>query len=99
LPLRCRAANSRYSRERAAAQRAGDWRGFVPTTLVLGHIQKLRKAGIGYRAIAAAGLAKSTMTMILTGKRVQIRKQHAERILAVDRAAVADCALVPAGRT
>jgi len=45
----CRAANSRYSCEGETAQRAGDWRGFVPTTLVLGHIQKLRKAGIGYR--------------------------------------------------
>ena len=96
----CRAANSRYSSERAAAQRAGDWRGFVPATLVLGHIRKLRKAGIGYRAIAAAaGLAKSTIAMILTGEREQIRKHHADRILAVDRTAVADCALVPAGRT
>jgi len=45
----CRAANSRYSCEGETAQRAGDWSGFVPTTLVLGHIQKLRKAGIGYR--------------------------------------------------
>jgi hypothetical protein len=70
----CRAANSRYSCERAAAQRAGDWRGFVPTTFALGHIQKLRKAGIGYKAIAAAaGLAKSTIAMILSGERVQIR--------------------------
>ena len=96
----CRTANSRYSSEWAAAQRAGDWRGFVPTTLVLGHIQKLRKAGIGYRAIAdAAGLAKSTISMILTGERVQIRKHRADRILAVDRSAVADGALVPGRRT
>ena len=29
----CRAANSRSSGERAAAQRSGDWRGFVPTRL------------------------------------------------------------------
>ena len=44
-----------------AAQRAGDWRGFIPATLVLGHIRKLRKAGIGYKPIAAgADLAKST---------------------------------------
>ena len=98
--LPCRTANSRYSCERAAAQRAGDWRGFVPTTLVQGHIQKLRKAGIGYKAIAAAaGLAKSTMAMILTGKRAQIRRHHADRILAVDRSAIADHALVPAGPT
>src|SRR5215469_14812428 len=87
--LPCRAANSRYSCERAAAQRAGDWRGFVPTTLVLDHIKKLRKAGIGYKAVAAAaGLAKSTVAMILTGKRLRIRRNHAERILAVDRSAV-----------
>jgi hypothetical protein len=67
---------------------------------VLGHIQKLRKAGVGYRAIAAAGgLAKSTIAMIVTGERVQIRKDHADRILAVDRTAIADRAVVPAGRT
>jgi hypothetical protein len=64
--------------------------------LVLGHIQKLRKAGIGYRAIAAAAdIAKSTMAMILNGERLQIRKHHADRILAVDRTAIADRALVP----
>jgi len=53
----------------------------------VGHIQKLRKAGIGYRAIAAtAGPTISTvMAMILTGERLQIRKHNAERILTVDR--------------
>jgi hypothetical protein len=67
---------------------------------VLGHIQKLREAGIGYRAIAAAAsIAKSTMAMILTGERLRIRKHHADRILAVDRTAIADRALVPAGPT
>ena len=96
----CRAANSRYSCERAAAQRAGDWRGFVPAALVLGHIQQLRKGGIGYKAIAAAaGLAKSTLAMILTGKRLLIRRHHAIRILRVNRSAVVDCAVVPAGPT
>ena len=39
----CRAANSRYSTERAAAQRAGDWRGFVPATLVVGPPLSLRQ--------------------------------------------------------
>jgi hypothetical protein len=67
---------------------------------VLAHIQKLRKTGIGYKAIAAAAdLAKSTLAMILTGERLQIRKHHANRILAVDRSAVADGALVPGRRT
>lgn len=67
---------------------------------MLDHINKLRKAGIGYKAVAAAaGLAKSTLAMILTGKRRRIRRNHAERILAVDRSAVADGAIVPAGRT
>ena len=96
----CRAANSRYSTERAAAQRAGDWRGLVPAEPVLKHIAKLSKAGVGYKAVAAAaGLARSTMQKIITGKQRKIRKHHADRILAVDRTAVADCALVPAGRT
>ena len=35
-------------------------------------------------------LAKSTIAMILTGEREQIRKHHADRILAVDRTAVAE---------
>ena len=54
----CRAANSRYACERAAAQRAGDGRGFVPATLVLGHIQNL---------------ARSTMQKIIRGKQQKIR--------------------------
>ena len=96
----CRAANSRYSTERAAAQRAGDCRGFVPATLVLGHLKKLSKGGIGYKAVAeAAGIGKTTMQKIMTGRQQQLRKHHADRILAVDRAAIADGALVPAGRT
>jgi hypothetical protein len=41
----------------------------------------LRKAVVGYRAIAAAaGLAKSTLTMILTGEGLRIRRHHADRI-------------------
>jgi hypothetical protein len=69
-------------------------------TLVLGHIQRLRKAGIGYRVIGAAtGFSKSTITLILTGERLQIRRHHADRILAVDRTAIADRAPVVAGRT
>ena len=96
----CRAANSRYSTERAAAQRAGDWRGLIPATLVLDHIKTLSKSGVGYKAIAAAaGLARSTMQKIIGGKQHKIRKHHADRILAVNRSAIADCALVPAGRT
>ena len=98
--LPCRAANSRYSSERAAAQRAGDWRGFVPATFVLDHIKTLSKCGVGYKAIAAAaGLARSTMQKIIRGKQQKIRKHHADRILAVDRAALADGALVPAAQT
>ena len=98
--LRCRAANSRHSSERAAAQRAGDWRGFVPATLVLDHIKTLSKGGVGTKAIAAAaGLARSTMQKIVGGKQQKIRKHHADRVLAVDRAAIADGTLVPAAQT
>ena len=38
-----RAANSRYSAN--GRHRAGDWRGLVPATLVLGHTQKLGRPG------------------------------------------------------
>ena len=96
----CRAAKSRYESERAAAQRAGDYRGLVQATPVLAHIKKLSKGGIGYKAVAeAAGIGKTTIQKIMTGRQQQLRKHHADRILAVDRAAIADGALVPAGRT
>ena len=96
----CRAANSRYSTERAAAQRAGDYRGLIPATPVLAHIKKLSKGGIGYKAVAeAAGIGKTTIQNIINGKQQQLRKHHADRILAVDRSAIADGALVPAAQT
>jgi hypothetical protein len=96
----CRAANSRYSSKRAAAQRQGDWRGFVPATSVLKHIRQLGRRGVGYKAVAdAASIARSTMRKIINGEQKQLRKHHADRILAVDRTAIADRALVPAGRS
>ena len=89
---------ARYSTERAAAQRAGDWRGFVPATPVRKHIRKLSKAGVGYNAVAdAAGLARTTMQNLMSGKQKKIRKHHADRILTVDLTAIADGTLVPAG--
>ena len=39
------------------------------------------------------------MQKIIGGKQHKIRKHHADRILAVDRMAIADCALVSAART
>lgn len=96
----CRAANSRYETERAAARRAGDWRGLVDAAPVADHLRRLSRAGVGYKAAAdAAGVARSVACAVLAGRKTRVRAHTARRLLGVDRQAVADSARVPAGRT
>jgi hypothetical protein len=96
----CRAANSRYETGRAAARRAGDWRGLVDAAPVADHLRRLSRAGVGYKAAAdAAGVARSVAWAVLAGRKTRVRAHTARRLLAVDRQALADSARVPAGRT
>lgn len=96
----CRAANSRYETERALARKNGDWNGLVSAPDVRTHLLKLSKEGVGRRAVAdAAGVARSIVAAIRSGKKETVRARTAARLLAVTKDAVADHALVSANRT
>lgn len=96
----CRAANSRYETERAAARKRGEWAGVVPAAPARAHLLKLSRLGIGYKSVAAAaGVALSVAAKIRSGERVQVRATTLRRILAVDAGARADASTVPAGPT
>ena len=98
--LPCRSANSRYCTDRYAAREAGDRRDLVDAKAARRHLKKLSKLGIGYKSVAAAAsVAVSVVAKIRTGKRTKIRAHTERRILAVDRAAAADGALIPAAST
>ncbi|CAB4177448.1 hypothetical protein UFOVP998_45 [uncultured Caudovirales phage] len=98
--LLCRAANSRYETDRAAARKRGEGNGLVPATAARAHLAKLSRAGIGKRAVAAASdVALTVIEEVRTGRKTQIRQQTARKILAVSIAAVSDHALVPAAGT
>lgn len=98
--LPCRAANSRYSCERQAAVRRGEGNPIVSATRARRHIRKLSRRGVGMWAVSyASGIGKTTICHIRTGRKKRIRKHTETAILAVDEAAIADRALVPARRT
>lgn len=76
------------------------WNGLVDVEEVRAHARKLSKQGVGYKSVAAAADVSATeIAKILSGRKTKIRAEAAKRILAVDRDAVADHALVPAGPT
>ncbi len=96
----CRAANSRYERERLAARQAGDWNGIVPADRARTHLLKLSKAGVGRRAVAAASdVALSVLYDIRMGTKKRIRARTERLILAVSVAQASDRALTSAKRT
>lgn len=96
----CRAANSRYEVERAAARKNGDWNGLVSTAAARAHLRKLRRKGVGRRAVAAVtGVSQAILQGIANGSRAHCRKRTETAILAVDGDARSDASIVPAGRT
>lgn len=96
----CRAANSRYECERAAARRRGEGAQLVPADRARAHILKLGRLGVGYKSVAAAAsVAVSVCAKIRSGERRQIRATTERRIVAVDAGARADSSLVPARAT
>lgn len=98
--LPCRAANSRYECERAAARRRGEWNGIVPADRARRHLRKLSRAGIGRRAVAdASDISATIIHEIGIGRRRRIRAGTERQILRVDTSARADHSTVPAGRT
>jgi len=99
--LPCKAANSRYETERAAARRRGEWNGLIDAGPVRKHLTDLSQRGIGRDTIAdLTGLAVTTIDLLRTGKRQQIRAMNAKRILAIDpRSVVTDAQLISAEPT
>lgn len=98
--LLCRAANSRYECERAAARSAGDRRDLVSAHEVVAFIRFLGRQGIGYKSVAAAaGCSPTALRLLLDGHRMRVRRHLASRILSVTKDAVADGALISAAPT
>lgn len=98
--LPCRAANSRYECERAAARKAGDWNGLVPAGRARAHLLKLSRRGVGRRAVqAACDVALTILQEVHSGRKTQIRRRTETRILAVTVDALSDGALIPAAHT
>lgn len=98
--LKCRMANSNYETARAQARKAGDWNGLVDATPVWRHLQKLSRAGVGYKTAAdAASVARSVVAKIRSGEKTRVRARTAKQLLAVTLAARADHSYVSAVRT
>lgn len=80
----CRAANSRYSVHRAQEQAKGRSNGIVPAGAVKAHVRALSRKGMGYKRVAdTAGVARSTVSGILQGRRKNLRAASERAILAV----------------
>jgi DNA-binding CsgD family transcriptional regulator len=63
-------------------------------------LEHLSTIGVGYKSVAATvGCSHTTLAKIINGTRHRVRAHLAARVLEVDRSAVADHALVPAGPT
>lgn len=85
---------------RKCVERATVWDGLVPSARARRHLRKLSLAGVGYKAVHdASDVATSTLQEIICGASRQIRASVERRILAVDVAARADRALIPAAPT
>jgi hypothetical protein len=96
----CRAANSQYEVGRAAARRRGESNELVSAKYAQRHLRALSRHGIGRDTVSdITGLATSTIELIRTGKRKQIRRQNAAKIMAVTFEATTDAKIVPAART
>ncbi len=96
----CRTANSAYERERLAARKRGEWNGLVDASAAREHLLKLRKKGVGRRAVRlATDLNLSVIIKIYQGTRTKIRASTEKKILAVTPASRLDGAHVSAKQT
>lgn len=78
----CRAAFSRYSRERMAARKNGDNRGVVSGDAVRAHLARVAEAGGSLNVLSRlTGLTHSYLHGIKTGWRKNIRAHYASAIL------------------
>lgn len=79
---------------------AAAWNGLVSADAVRRHLKTLSRQGVGYKSVAiAADVSRTVLFDILFRDKPHLRAQSARRVLAIDRDAIADHALVSAGRT
>lgn len=98
--LLCSAANSRYNSQRERAKAAGEDNPLVSSAAARAHLLALSAGGVGYKAAAdAAGVARSIVGQIRTGRRPNIRKDTERRLLAVDASCRGDATLIDARPT
>lgn len=96
----CRKANSSYESERQKARRAGDWNGIVSAAEARAHMLKLRREGVGRRAVqACTDISDTVLQEIASGKKAQIRARTARLIMRVTKKQAADHALISARRS
>lgn len=77
-------------------ERATVWDGLVDAEPARDHLMKLRRAGIGYKSVAAASdVGHGVLNGILARTQTRIRATTERRILAVDAGARADHAVLP----
>lgn len=94
--FQCRRANARYESERAKRPPNP----YVSVAPVRDHLDKLTAQGVGLRTVAEmAGASRSTLREIRIGAHNSIRKQLADRILAVGIEHAAEGALVDGAET
>jgi hypothetical protein len=90
----CRAANAAYYHVVKARGR------YVSAASARRHLVALSALGVGYKSVAAASdVSKNLLREIMTEQRKRIREETARRIVAVDRQAAADHAIVDGRRT
>jgi hypothetical protein len=97
----CRAANSNYETERAAARRRGEWNGYVPANKARHHLILLSRRGIGRDTVSdLTGLGVTMIDQIRMGSQKNLRAMNEKKILAVDLDLVAnDAQLISAVKT
>ncbi len=73
---------------------------FVPAETVVPHLKRLRKKGVGVRAVAAAvGLSPFRVYCLRSGRSDRVSRKIAARILALDESAKLPGATVPGSET
>lgn len=84
----------------ACVERVTVWNGLVPAQRARMHLQKLSKAGVGYKSVAdACSVGHTAVLKILTGKVQRIRAVTEKEILSVDSRAIAGGTIIDAART
>jgi hypothetical protein len=79
----------------ACVERATVWNGNIPVAQVREHLLRLRRAGVGYKSVAAAcDVSATILAKVLAGEGT-IRAKTAKRVLEVDVGARSDGAIAP----